>query len=160
MEAKRHTEEALDLLTDAVENLPIGFSLFDEDARLVLFNEQYRGLFREHPEALKTGLTYEETVRLAMEQESLAEMPEDRDADGEIDIVITDTGGGIEDDVVGRLFEPFVTTKDVGKGTGLGLSISYGIITEMGGMIQAQNTDDGAQFTITLPVAQRELLSA
>ena len=84
----------------------------------------------------------------------------DRRADDEIDIVVTDTGGGIEDVVAGRIFEPFVTTKEVGKGTGLGLSISYGIITEMGGTIKAENTEDGAQFTITLPIAEHALLTA
>ena len=84
----------------------------------------------------------------------------DRRKAGKIDIVMTDTGGGIDPEVMGRLFEPFVTTKEVGKGTGLGLSISYGIITEMGGAIKAENSPDGAQFTITLPVAERELLPA
>ena len=52
-----------------------------------------------------------------------------------------------------RIFEPFFTTKEVGRGTGLGLSVSYGIITDMGGTIDAANAPDGAVFTITLPVA-------
>ena len=39
----------------------------------------------------------------------------------------------------------------MGKGTGLGLSVSYGIIRDMGGVIAAENIDDGARFTITLP---------
>ena len=55
--------------------------------------------------------------------------------------------------MLGRIFEPFFTTKKVGNGTGLGLSISYGIVTEMGGVIEARNADDGAEITISLPVA-------
>ena len=68
-----------------------------------------------------------------------------------VQIVIEDTGGGIPDDLLPRIFEPFFTTKEVGSGTGLGLSISYGIITDMGGRIEAVNTKHGARFTIVLP---------
>ena len=71
----------------------------------------------------------------------------------EIKIVVRDTGGGIPEAAMDRVFDPFFTTKEEGKGTGLGLSISYGIITDMGGRIEATNVESGAQFTITLPVA-------
>ena len=72
--------------------------------------------------------------------------------DGEnLFISVEDNGGGIAPNHLKRVFEPFFTTKEVGKGTGLGLSISYGIITEMGGMLDVRNTDDGACFTITVP---------
>ena len=62
-----------------------------------------------------------------------------------------DAGGGIPDEVISRIFEPFYTTKEVGKGTGLGLSVSYGIVREMNGTIVAENIKGGARFTITLP---------
>ncbi len=62
-----------------------------------------------------------------------------------------DTGGGIPEAAMLHIFEPFFTTKEVGEGTGLGLSVSYGIITDMGGTIDATNAQDGAVFTITLP---------
>jgi C4-dicarboxylate-specific signal transduction histidine kinase len=67
-------------------------------------------------------------------------------------ITVQDTGGGFASDVLGRIFEPFYTTKEMGKGTGLGLSVSYGIVSDMKGTIIAENIDDGAQFTITLPM--------
>jgi PAS domain S-box-containing protein len=67
-------------------------------------------------------------------------------------ITVQDTGGGIASDVLHRIFEPFYTTKEMGKGTGLGLSVSYGIVHDMKGTIIAENIDDGAQFTITLPM--------
>jgi PAS domain S-box-containing protein len=69
-----------------------------------------------------------------------------------IHITTQDTGGGIPDDVLQRIFEPFFTTKSMERGTGLGLSVSYGIIQGMKGTIAAENIDDGARFTITLPI--------
>ena len=70
-----------------------------------------------------------------------------------IHITSEDTGSGIPDDVLSRIFEPFYTTKEMGKGTGLGLSVSYGIVRDMNGTIFAENIHNGARFTITLPTA-------
>jgi C4-dicarboxylate-specific signal transduction histidine kinase len=72
----------------------------------------------------------------------------------EVCIAATDTGGGIPAEALGRVFNPFFTTKDAGKGTGLGLSISYAIIHEMGGRLEARNRGAGAEFTITLPAGE------
>jgi PAS domain S-box-containing protein len=69
-----------------------------------------------------------------------------------VHIMSEDTGGGIPEDVMPRIFEPFYTTKEMGEGTGLGLSVSYGIIRDMNGTIIAENTDHGARFTITFPI--------
>ena len=67
-------------------------------------------------------------------------------------IEFSDTGAGIPEGVITKLFNPFFTTKPVGKGTGLGLSISYGIIKEHGGEINVRNRKEGgAVFTIELP---------
>ena len=72
---------------------------------------------------------------------------------GTASLIVADTAGGIPPAVMARLFEPFVTTKDVEKGTGLGLSICHGLVRTMQGSIKAENRDGGACFTITLPVA-------
>jgi signal transduction histidine kinase len=74
------------------------------------------------------------------------------EGDQVVQITAQDTGKGIPDDVLHRIFEPFYTTKEMGKGTGLGLSVSYGIVRDMKGTIVAENIDDGARFTITLPI--------
>ena len=65
---------------------------------------------------------------------------------------VRDTGTGIPEDTLSRIFEPFYTTKEVGKGTGLGLAIAYGIVQEHGGQIIAANhPGGGAVFTVELP---------
>ena len=71
-----------------------------------------------------------------------------------VHITAEDTGGGISDDDLPRIFEPFYTTKKMGKGTGLGLSVSYGIVRDMEGTISVVNINDGARFTITLPTTR------
>jgi signal transduction histidine kinase len=70
-----------------------------------------------------------------------------------IKITFADDGPGIPPEIMNRIFDPFFTTKDVGKGTGLGLSICYGIVTNQGGRIYAQNQrGKGATFVVELPV--------
>jgi C4-dicarboxylate-specific signal transduction histidine kinase len=67
---------------------------------------------------------------------------------------VSDNGPGIPADLLGQIFEPFVTTKDPGKGTGLGLAVSARLIEGMGGVIRANNNDGGgALFSVVLPPA-------
>ena len=74
-----------------------------------------------------------------------------------IEIIVADTGSGIEEKNLAELFNPFFTTKEVGKGLGLGLSISYRIVTDLGGTIRATNNPDGgASFIVLLPLMQGE----
>ena len=68
-------------------------------------------------------------------------------------LTIKDDGPGIARDVMGRLFDPFVTTKPVGQGTGLGLSICYGIVKHHGGDILVDSEPGmGTTFRIVLPI--------
>lgn len=69
-------------------------------------------------------------------------------------LLVEDNGGGIDPRLLERIFEPFFTTKPVGKGTGLGLSVSYGIVEQMGGLLSAENSAEGARFIISLPLAE------
>lgn len=70
-------------------------------------------------------------------------------------LVVEDDGPGIPADALGRIFEPFYTTKPEGEGTGLGLSVSLGIVEQAGGVVAAENRTPqeggGARFTVTLP---------
>lgn len=67
-------------------------------------------------------------------------------------VAIHDSGPGIREQDLARIFEPFFTSKPVGQGTGLGLYISYGLAQELGGSLTADNPEDGgACFYLTLP---------
>ncbi len=70
-----------------------------------------------------------------------------------IEVGIADTGCGMSEETLGKLFTPFFTTKPVGKGTGLGLSIVYGIIKMHRGNITVNSTlGKGTTVTVTLPI--------
>ncbi len=66
-------------------------------------------------------------------------------------IKVSDNAGGIGNDVLERIFDPYFTTKEQGKGTGLGLFMSKKILREtLGGNIEVQNREDGAEFSIII----------
>jgi two-component system NtrC family sensor kinase len=70
-----------------------------------------------------------------------------------VELAIKDTGCGIPEANMQRIFDPFFTSKEVGKGTGLGLSVSYGIIKAHGGEIKvASVVGEGTSFRILLPI--------
>ena len=72
-----------------------------------------------------------------------------------VSISIRDTGSGIEQSIIDRIWDPFFTTKEVGKGIGLGLALSYTIIKRHGGDIRVESrVDEGSQFTVLLPVCR------
>jgi signal transduction histidine kinase len=78
-----------------------------------------------------------------------------------VTVTVADTGGGIASQDLGRIFEPFYTTKPVGEGTGLGLSICFGIVERHGGTISAASElGAGTAFTVRLPITQTEPIRA
>jgi len=74
--------------------------------------------------------------------------------DGRVRIEISDNGCGIKEDIAGKIFNPFFTTKQIGEGTGQGLSIVHSIVTERHkGEIDFETSENqGTTFIISLPV--------
>jgi two-component system NtrC family sensor kinase len=74
-----------------------------------------------------------------------------RAAGGRVEIEVADTGPGIPAHLLPRVFDPFFTTKEPGHGTGLGLAVCHGIMTSIGGAIEAGPAEGGgARFLLTL----------
>ncbi|HZR45130.1 MAG TPA: response regulator, partial [Candidatus Manganitrophaceae bacterium] len=74
---------------------------------------------------------------------------------------VSDNGGGIDETIRHRIYEPFFTTKEIGRGTGLGLSAVYGIVAEHQGWIELQSAkDEGTTFSIYFPRTEQAALAA
>ena len=70
-------------------------------------------------------------------------------------MTVEDTGTGIREEDIPRIFDPFYTTKQTGEGTGLGLSVVYGLITKYKGTITvASKEGKGTQIRLILPVLE------
>jgi two-component system NtrC family sensor kinase len=67
-------------------------------------------------------------------------------------IAVSDTGMGIPQENLPKVFDPGFTTKGVGVGTGLGLSICYRIIEQHQGRIEVESSNQGTTFTVVLPI--------
>jgi signal transduction histidine kinase len=70
-----------------------------------------------------------------------------------VEIIVSDNGNGIPQNIIDKIFQPFFTTKPTGQGTGLGLSLAYDIITkEHNGTIKVESKEsEGSLFVIQLP---------
>jgi signal transduction histidine kinase len=70
-------------------------------------------------------------------------------------IGIDDTGCGIAQDTIDRIWDPFFTTKEVGQGIGLGLALTFDIVKRHGGDIQVESRlGEGSTFTVRLPASR------
>jgi len=74
-----------------------------------------------------------------------------------IEFTVSDTGCGMEPEIVEKIFDPYFTTKDTGEGTGLGLAMVHGIVEEHEGFIKVKSElNRGTTFRVFLPVAETD----
>jgi signal transduction histidine kinase len=93
-------------------------------------------------------------ITVALSSEKLAQ----DDGPGRTVLVVADTGCGMDETTMRRIFEPFYTTKPVGVGTGLGLSVVHGIVTAHGGTIEVRSQQgEGSEFLVRLPCCEESL---
>jgi PAS domain S-box-containing protein len=72
-----------------------------------------------------------------------------------VSVKIADTGAGIAQEIIDRIWDPFFTTKEAGKGIGLGLALTYNIVKRNQGEILAESrVGEGSQFTVLLPACR------
>ena len=72
-------------------------------------------------------------------------------------LTVSDTGPGIDSQIIDRIFDPYFTTKEVGKGSGMGLAVVHGIVKNLGGAISVDSKPGkGAAFNILLPLIVEE----
>jgi signal transduction histidine kinase len=102
----------------------------------VLLRQAFTNLIQNAVEA--TGMRGKVSIRAAREE------------GGQVLVTVSDTGHGIAEGIMDKVFLPFYTTKE--KGTGLGLAIVHRIITAHGGSIGLESTGQGTTFTVRLPV--------
>ncbi len=74
---------------------------------------------------------------------------------GDAIVEVADSGVGIPAEHIGRIYDPFFTTKPEGRGTGLGLSVTYGIVKEHGGTLTCDSDRQGTRFRLVLPALDR-----
>ncbi len=78
-----------------------------------------------------------------------------------VKVSVTDTGIGMNNDIMDRIFDPFFTTKERGQGTGLGLATAYGIIKSHKGMFKVNSKlEQGSSFTFFLPASHKTVHTA
>jgi CheY-like chemotaxis protein len=80
-----------------------------------------------------------------------------QDIEGEfLELKVSDTGDGVAYEKIEKIFEPFVTSKDIGKGTGMGLAMVHGIVHEHGGHVMVETEQGcGAKFSLFFPVSEK-----
>jgi len=139
--------ELIDFLKYELEEADIKVSLeFDDDLSTVLVDPKYikqafMNIIKNAIEAIHDG----GEIHIRTEEESK----------GDVIVHIEDTGEGIPENLMGKIFEPYFTTRK--SGTGLGLVIVYKIIKELGGDIKINSREgEGTIFSIKLPVHEKK----
>lgn len=129
--------------TELASNIP-EVEVIRQEVGRALINMCNNAFHAVHEKSQKTkSENYKPEVKIATKK-----------TDKGVEIILSDNGMGIPEDVIGKIFQPFFTTKPTGQGTGLGLSLSYDIIKSYQGEISVKSKtgeNSGTVFTIFLP---------
>jgi len=138
--------DKIKIIKDLDDNIP---TIMGDEKQLmqVLYN-----ILSNAGDAMPSGGRLKISARASVDDSRLpAEGP------GLIEIRVRDTGCGVSQENINKIFDPFFSTKEDGKWNGLGLSVSYGIIEEHGGTISVESeVDNGTVFIICLPAGTKE----
>ena len=139
--------------------------VIDQSLRLVqhqldLGGIQVQSQFEADLPLVRCDAAQMEQVLLALVMNAIDAMPQggnlwiiSSSIDHDVQIIVRDDGSGIPAEILPRIFEPFLTTKETGRGVGLGLAISHSILERHNGTIEVQSeAGRGTTFTVTLPV--------
>lgn len=129
---------------DAAEDLPLIFA--DPDQIQQVCMNIVLNAVQAMPEGGRLDVGIHRTVPRDRREDPLG--------DRYLRLEFADSGRGIRPDVLPRIFEPFVSTKEPGQGTGLGLAVCYGIVHDHGGWIDVKSrVNEGSRFSVFLPVS-------
>lgn len=145
----KQLEGAIDIIEVGTKNKEIEFIInFEENIpKLLLVADQIQQVF------INILLNAVDSILDNPNKNKPKQITVSTSIDGEnVNIVLSDTGIGILEEDLEKIFEPFYTTKKEGRGTGLGLWVSYGIVKSLQGELMVESKRDiGTKFFITLP---------
>jgi PAS domain S-box-containing protein len=106
----------------------------------------------------ENGGTLEIALKDVVVEKSQAYSSHDLKAGTYLEATVTDTGHGIAPEIIGTIFEPYFTTKELGEGTGMGLAMVHGIVEGYGGKIGVESLlGKGTTFSIYLPIIKKHV---
>jgi len=147
---KTAIEATLSMQKEQLNNHGIKVETYLEDVELYGFRNEF----------IQVILNLISNARDAIDENNIKDgkiIVEDKQVGDEVIITIKDNAGGVDESLLTRIFEPYFTTKEQGKGTGMGLYMSKEILEHMAGSIECSNTNEGALFTIKIPINGGEI---
>jgi len=143
---KEKIDETVNMLSGQLDNHNISVEINDSDFTIHGFSSEFQQVVLNIINNAKDAMIENEMEEGKIQIHLL-------ESEGKGQIRIKDNAGGIPQEVIKRIFEPYYTTKEQGKGTGLGLYMSKMIIEDnMKGRLVVENVEDGAMFIIEIEV--------
>ena len=158
VDMKHLIEETLNVVQRANKNITIQ-QLFPDSGVFVKADQGQMemvllNLFLNAVDAMPEGGRLTVSCRQTQNADGQTNSLGDRNDHRYIEVMVADTGIGMDPATQERIFEPFFTTKEVGRGTGLGLASVYGVVHNHGGSIQVESAlGQGTTFTLLFPAA-------